>query len=376
MADARNAFADPKMRAKLASEMTHTNAFALSPRQRANLSAIGNAFLSVVPVVGDVIDAKEGYETLTRAGDDFERGDYVSGIGNTLSGAAIGASAALPFIGLGGITRAVRNASDAVDLGRAEQKGITAYHGSPHDFDKFDLSKIGTGEGAQVYGHGAYLAESEEVGRAYRDKLSADRRIDVSRGLAKYHGDVDAAIDGTRAEIKRLGELQLTPESGAAKRDELIISSEERLVGLIRQKTISDANSRMKELADEFYGGELGSSIQGQYRKFRTETGREAAIEYDNLMDARGRLPSDQGHMYEVRIDADENDFLDWDAPLSEQTPGIQAIANKYNVGRSASGLKENTGAGIYRGIGGAEFQALNTLTATAAIIRHFCRII
>src|SRR5258706_8248564 len=33
---------------------------------------------------------------------------------------------------------------------------ITAYHGSPHDFDRFDLSRIGTGEGAQAYGHGLY----------------------------------------------------------------------------------------------------------------------------------------------------------------------------------------------------------------------------
>ena len=41
--------------------------------------------------------------------------------------------------------------------------GIRAYHGSPHDFDAFDLSKIGTGEGAQVYGHGLYFAENPAV---------------------------------------------------------------------------------------------------------------------------------------------------------------------------------------------------------------------
>jgi hypothetical protein len=29
-----------------------------------------------------------------------------------------------------------------------------AYHGTPHEFDQFDMSKIGTGEGAQAYGHG------------------------------------------------------------------------------------------------------------------------------------------------------------------------------------------------------------------------------
>jgi hypothetical protein len=41
--------------------------------------------------------------------------------------------------------------------------GIRAYHSSPHDFDKFDLAKIGTGEGAQVYGHGLYFAENPAV---------------------------------------------------------------------------------------------------------------------------------------------------------------------------------------------------------------------
>ena len=43
----------------------------------------------------------------------------------------------------------------------------TVWHGSPHKFDKFDSSKIGTGEGAQAYGHGLYLAESDKVANEY-----------------------------------------------------------------------------------------------------------------------------------------------------------------------------------------------------------------
>ena len=54
----------------------------------------------------------------------------------------------------------------------ASGMGIRAYHGSPHDFDKFDLSKIGTGEGAQAYGHGLYFAENEGVAKGYRDALA------------------------------------------------------------------------------------------------------------------------------------------------------------------------------------------------------------
>ena len=40
----------------------------------------------------------------------------------------------------------------AIAGAEANPQGFIAYHGSPHDFDKFDMSKIGTGEGAQAYG--------------------------------------------------------------------------------------------------------------------------------------------------------------------------------------------------------------------------------
>ena len=48
----------------------------------------------------------------------------------------------------------------------------TVWHGSPHKFDKFDSSKIGTGEGAQAYGHGLYLAEARDTAQAYANKLT------------------------------------------------------------------------------------------------------------------------------------------------------------------------------------------------------------
>lgn len=54
---------------------------------------------------------------------------------------------------------------------------IRAYHGSPHDFDRFDVSKIGTGEGAQIYGHGLYFAENPAVAESYRSRLAGTPRI-------------------------------------------------------------------------------------------------------------------------------------------------------------------------------------------------------
>lgn len=46
--------------------------------------------------------------------------------------------------------------------------GVEVYHGTPHTFTQFDSSKIGTGEGAQAYGHGLYFAENPEVAGAYK----------------------------------------------------------------------------------------------------------------------------------------------------------------------------------------------------------------
>lgn len=55
------------------------------------------------------------------------------------------------------------------------ETGAIVWHGSPHKFDRFDSSKIGTGEGAQAYGHGLYLAENPKVAQEYQQALGAGR---------------------------------------------------------------------------------------------------------------------------------------------------------------------------------------------------------
>jgi hypothetical protein len=46
---------------------------------------------------------------------------------------------------------------------------LIAYHGTPHTIKgKFDISKVGTGEGAQAYGHGMYFAENPSVAETYK----------------------------------------------------------------------------------------------------------------------------------------------------------------------------------------------------------------
>lgn len=148
-------------------------------------------------------------------------------------------------------------------------KGIRAYHGSPHDFDKFDISKIGTGEGAQAYGHGLYFAENPAVAEAYRDALTKMGQ-NSPQGIAAFH-------------LRDAG----SPEMALAR---------------LR---------RIKAQTEEQFG--LGTSrardIQGSIdliEKFKANPG---AI---------------TGKAYEVNIRANPEHFLDWDKPLSAQGAMVQ----------------------------------------------------
>ena len=93
---------------------------------------------------------------------------------------------------------------------------ITAYHGSAADFDKFDIGKIGTGEGAQAYGHGLYFAEADLVGKEYKEGLGkivkyagepllkGNKQVgttgnqDLDDFIMMEFGDIDKAIDAAK----------------------------------------------------------------------------------------------------------------------------------------------------------------------------------
>lgn len=77
---------------------------------------------------------------------------------------------------------------------------ITAYHGSPHSFDKFSLHKIGTGEGAQAYGHGLYFAENEGVAKSYKAAgPAADAQYsEINSRLSQLAKDMSANSNGYR----------------------------------------------------------------------------------------------------------------------------------------------------------------------------------
>lgn len=154
---------------------------------------------------------------------------------------------------------------------------IRAFHGSPHDFDRFDLSKIGTGEGAQAYGHGIYVAEKENVARAY----------DPSGGKLK---------------------IEIAPEVPDRVRNQA--QSFDRFVGSTDdvRRTIEEDISELTELlSDESrLGSDAAKSIVQRDLRNRRE--------FLQAIDEGAIKLSREGKVYEVNISADPGAFLDWDA--------------------------------------------------------------
>lgn len=157
-------------------------------------------------------------------------------------------------------------------------QGIRAYHGSPHDFDRFDITKIGTGEGAQVYGHGLYFAENETVARGYKEALSRDKNRAVA-GAPELQlpswvaNSIEQGRPVTDLRNEFLGRIQ-------GMRDQLA-------TGTANQPWLIESNI----------------------------TGLENIIKGLDRVSAGAKL-TPPGRMYEVNINANPNQFLDWDKPI------------------------------------------------------------
>lgn len=160
---------------------------------------------------------------------------------------------------------------------------IIAFHGSPHNFDpepgfpagRFRMDRLGTGHGDNWQGQGHYFAEQEDLGIWYMERLGSR--------FAPEHPD------GTPADLD----------------DPAVIAWWET--------------------------NRLGSREEAT-RLYQQRVGRAAGVEsFDqkvlSVLASDERLPDLRaaGHLYEVRIGAEPEQFLDFNKPLSEQNPSVLA---------------------------------------------------
>lgn len=176
-------------------------------------------------------------------------------------------------------------------------KDITAYHGSPHTFDKFSLDKIGTGEGAQVYGHGLYFADSPDVARSYQSSLT---------GFNPAHIESDLISRGISPEVANTY-AQFAAQTGGKK------NSFDSFKSVFDQKGPSP------------FIEEFRKKIRQEFPQLQKATEEQS------------------GSFYKVDIpDEAVANMLLWDKPLSEQPKIMKAL--KMNIGAPLEAIKEGSG--------------------------------
>lgn len=177
--------------------------------------------------------------------------------------------------------------------------GIRAYHGSPHDFDAFDISKIGTGEGNQSYGHGLYFAENEGVAKAYRDELSP-KQVMLAGHTFEWGRN---GRGGDPNEIAKALGLK----------DPREIDQAAEFVGEAIRKNTSPLEVA-KQVARESLAPETAEKLIPKFEMAGFSIKRQPGV------------------TYEVNINANPENFLDWDRPLSKQSQYVQRAAKKYGL--------------------------------------------
>ena len=196
-----------------------------------------------------------------------------------------------------GATKLGSLAAKATGLAKPVQgmvRELITYHGTPHTFPAvpdnplgaFDASKIGTGEGAQAFGHGIYLAESPGVAASYRNLIARDpSRLTVDGNIVSTDDMYGRAVE----DVARLGTTAALQHI--------------------------DDNIRFNE--------KYAPDIAALYKNIR------AKIE---TLDPK-RVSLKEGAMYTADLpDAMIDQMLDWDKPLSEQPPAVRKALERLNL--------------------------------------------
>ncbi len=221
------------------------------------------------------------------------------------------------------------SASAGVRLPSGHEGG---YHGTPHVFDPhpenplgaFRNEAIGSGEGAQAYGYGHYVAGEHGVAKSYKPSYQQitfeGQEINSSgvRGLSSPLSREGGSV------ISRVGISQDLSELDKP------------------AKIVSDLTSLKADPAQwESVGKEVQDIVNRDLPKYQAEA--------KWVEENRHKFGENSGSLYHVEIKPPEEDLLHWDKPLSEQTEKVKDNLSKF-LGEDIS--KETiTGEDLYKHI-------------------------
>jgi hypothetical protein len=238
---------------------------------------------------------------------------------------------------------------------------IQAYHGTPAEpFDKFSNEKIGSGEGNQAYGYGHYFAGRKEVAEWY----------------AKHVGGVHSGVYAKGPDGK---EYDMSGVDSIAWREHVLTPRIEALLGQkgqaearpwarIPARSVRDYLAYYLQIGEPFE--EARAHTINRLADQESEEARNLPPEKRPLLAQAFRAAIDALHSFEAddfragkpkrtllktTLAPNEEDLLDWDKPMSQQSAKVKAALDKWAQDNNAWSLHpknlipEFTGGNYYR---------------------------
>ena len=143
----------------------------------------------------------------------------------------------------------------------------TAWHGSPHDFDEFDLGAIGSGEGAQFYGWGLYFAKNKEMAKNYKEVLSNVHETDKSSLFKVDIPESNKMLDWNQTLNIQPKEIQEQIIDAINSLDTL---QKDAFINAYRSDHSYNGNRHVKEVNDIYQGLEADLNYVGKYEEKET----------------------------------------------------------------------------------------------------------
>lgn len=196
------------------------------------------------------------------------------------------------------------NAFDTVSLSDADQYvneytyDQKAWHGTPYNFERFDIGKIGDGVGDQVHGWGLYFAKDRKISEAYKEVLGADAGAVI--------------VDGVTYKIDEEGDWATAAGQKLIDNDplEFVLDTFDAMTGNKNKK------SAIKSLKERIAGTKRTANTESYIAKLEEAINiiEKADVKYENT----SRL---------LKVEVPENDvLLDEQKTFINQNKNVQAL--------------------------------------------------
>ena len=219
------------------------------------------------------------------------------------------------------------------------------YHGSGAEFDHFDHSHMGEGEGAQAYGWGTYVTEVRGIGEGYAIQNSENAREHYvysgdTHGLSeeRINEILEVFLDAKPSEGHVVSEYNDALDWYSSKRDEYC-QSLAKDASLLNPSDISIVMDKTRNL----YTVEIPDDNGKNYLDWNSETGKDLVSRLVSILRADKELKE----AYEGRL-SELNKELDKFAPRTLFSDTYVQLAELLGSDKKASQLLSSLGyAGI-----------------------------